>query len=280
MRVPLATVSRRVSDLEKRLGTQLLVRTSRQLELTEAGRAYSIAAREILAAIDDAERTAAGEFAAPRGDITLTAPIVFGRLHVLPIVIAFLNAYPDINANLLLSDKVINFTEDHVDVALRVGDLPDSAMIATRVGSIKSVVCASPAYLRARGPTPGHPSELKKHACIAFEGLTSSTYWTFGEGRGRISIPIRARLVVNTAEAAVDAAIAGLGITKVLSYQVEEALRQRKLTKILAEFEPKPTPVSLVYPSRGALALKTRAFIEFATSRLRARLATPKDGGS
>ena len=214
--VPLATVSRRVSDLEAVLRTKLLIRTSRRLELTAAGRSYVVACRDILAAVDQAERTAAGEYAAPRGEIVATAPIVFGRLHVLPVVVEFLKAFPDIDVRLMLTDRVTNFIEDHVDVALRIGSLPDSSLIATRLGSVRSVVCASPAYLAEHRPAPVRPSDLATHACITFEGLMSPTVWKFFSGKAEISVPIRTRLAVNTAETAVDAAVAGLGVTRSL----------------------------------------------------------------
>lgn len=272
MRVPLATVSRRVSDLEQHLRAQLLVRTSRKLELTDAGRAYVHAIRDVLSSVDEAERAAAGEYAAPRGNISVTAPIVFGRLHVLPAIVAFLDTHPDINIRLMLTDRVTSFSEDQVDVALRIGALPDSGLIALRVGHVRRVVCASPSYLSAHAPVPKHPSELKGHSCIAFEGLTSPTQWTFGKGKTRLSVPVRSRLAVNTAEAAIDAAVAGLGVTRVLSYQVERELRDRTLATILTEFEPEPLPVNLVYPGQGALALKTRVFLDFAAERLRASL--------
>lgn len=278
MRVPLATVSRRVSDLEQHLRARMLVRTSRRLELTDAGRAYVHAAREILSSVDAAERAAAGEYAAPRGTIALTAPIVFGRLHVLPVVTAFLNAHEEINVRLILTDRVTNFVEDQVDVALRIGALPDSGLVASRLGGVRRVVCASPAYLSAHAPAPKHPGDLKGHDCITFEGLASPAQWSFGKGKARVSVPVRSRLVVTTAEAAIDAAAAGLGITRVLSYQIESALRERKLATILTDFEPEPLPVSLVYPGQGALALKTRTFIDFAADRLRQRLGALEPG--
>ncbi len=267
--VPLATISRRVSDLETVLRTKLLVRTSRRLALTDAGRSYVAACREILAAVDQAERTAAGEYAAPRGEIVVTAPIVFGRLHMLPVIVEFLNAYPDIDVRLVLTDRITNFIEDHVDVALRIGTLPDSSLIATRLGSVRRVACASPDYLRCHRPAPTHPSDLNGHACITFEGLMSPAVWKFGSGKAEISAAIRSRLVVNTAEAAIDAAAAGLGVTRVLSYQIADALRARTLKIILGDFEPEPSPVNLVYAGQGLLPLKTRAFIDFATDRLR-----------
>lgn len=267
--VPLATVSRRVSDLEAVLRTQLVVRTSRRLELTDAGRSYVGACRNILAAVDHAERAAAGEYATPRGEIVVTAPIVFGRLHVLPVIVAFLKTYPEIDVRLVLTDRVTHFIEDHVDVALRIGSLPDSSLIATRLGSVRRVVCAAPQYLKQHGPIPAHPSALREHACITFEGLMSPAAWRFRNGKAEMSVEIKSRLVVNTAEAAIDAAAAGLGVTRVLSYQIADALRERKLKVILEDFEPEPAPVSLVYAGQGLLPIKTRAFLDFATERLR-----------
>lgn len=270
--VPLATVSRRVSDLETVLRTKLLVRTSRRLELTDAGRSYVVACRDILAAVDQAERTAAGEYAAPRGEIVVTAPIVFGRLHMLPVIVEFLNAYPEIDVRLVLTDRITNFIEDHVDVALRIGSMPDSSLIATGLGSVRRVVCASPDYLKRRRPLPSRPSDLERHACITFEGLMSPTVWKFRNAKAEIPVAIKSRLVVNTAEAAIDAAVAGLGITRVLSYQIAEALRARTLKILLGDFEPEPSPVSLVYSGQGLLPIKSRAFIDFAAERLRRKL--------
>lgn len=271
--VPLATISRRVSDLEAVLRTTLLVRSSRRLALTDAGRSYVAACRDILAAVDQAERTAAGEYVTPRGEIAITAPIVFGRLHLLPVIVAFLDVYPDIDVRLMLTDRITDFIEDHVDVALRIGTLPDSRLIAKRLGSVRHVVCASPDYLKRRRPVPSHPRDLDRHACITFEGLASQSQWRFRSGKGELSATIRSRLAVNTAEAAIDAAVAGLGVTRVLSYQVADAVRARALTIILDAFEPEPSPVSLVYAGQGLLPLKTRAFIDFATERLQRQLA-------
>lgn len=271
--LPLATVSRRVSDLEAVLRTKLVVRTSRRLELTDAGRSYVVACRDILAAVEEAERIVAGEYAVPRGEIVVTAPIVFGRLHILPVIVDFLNAYPDIDVRLVLTDRVTNFIEDHVDVALRIGALPDSSLIATRLGNVRRVVCASPAYLASHRPAPSRPSDLEKHACITFEGLMSPTSWKFRDGKAESPVAIRSRLVVTTAEAAIDAAVAGLGVTRVLSYQVADALRARTLKIILGEFESEPSPVNLVHAGQGLMPIKTRAFIDFATDRLRRKLA-------
>ena len=270
--MPLATLSRKVSELETHLRTRLVTRTSRKLILTDAGRSYVAACKRILDDVREAERAAAGEYSAPRGELIITAPIVFGRLHVLPVVIEFLNTYPEIDVRLTLADRVVNLQEDHVDLAVRIGELPDSSLVAMRVGSIGRVVCGSPAYFAERG-TPKRPNELSKHDCITFNGLTSPEAWIFPSGKGNISVAVHSRLIVNTAEAAIDAAITGLGITRVLSYQVADAVRTGALLLALREFEPPPVPVSLVHAGQGRLALKLRAILDFAAPRLKARLS-------
>jgi DNA-binding transcriptional LysR family regulator len=270
--MPLATVSRKVSELETHLRVRLLNRSSRRLTLTDAGRSYVAACKRILEDIGVAERAAAGEYSAPRGELIMTAPIVFGRLHVLPVVIAFLEAYPEIDVRLALADRVINLLEDHVDVALRIGELPDSSLVATRVGAIRRVVCASPRYFAERG-TPKIPGDLAGHDCITFGGLTSAQEWIFTVGKSAKPVAVHSRLVVNTAEAAVDAAVASIGITRVLSYQAAAALRAGALTLALRAFEPAPSPVSLVHAGQPLLPLKLRAFLDFATPRLKARIA-------
>jgi DNA-binding transcriptional LysR family regulator len=270
--MPLATVSRKVSELETHLRIRLVTRTSRRLILTDAGRSYVAACKRILDDVREAERAAAGEYSAPKGELIITAPIVFGRLHVLPVVLEFLKTYPEIEVRLTLADRVVNLQEDHVDLAVRIGELPDSSLVAMRVGSIGRVVCGSPAYFAERG-TPKRPNELSKHDCITFNGLTSPEAWIFPSGKGNISVAVHSRLIVNTAEAAIDAAITGLGITRVLSYQVADALRTGALLLALREFEPPLVPVSLVHAGQGRLALKLRAILDFAAPRLKARLS-------
>jgi DNA-binding transcriptional LysR family regulator len=213
--MPLATVSRRISELEEHLKTRLVTRSTRQMTLTDAGRSYVEACRRIIEQVEDAERTATGEYSAPKGHLTVTAPVVFGRLHLLPVALEFLAAYPDIDLQLVLSDRILNLLEDNIDLAVRIGVLPDSSLIATRIGSTRQVVCASPAYLAARG-RPKHPDDIGSHACITFESLVSRRAWTFTIGRAERAVPIRSRLAVTTAEAAIDATTAGLGLTRVL----------------------------------------------------------------
>ena len=267
--MPLATVSRKVSELEAQLKTRLLNRTSRKVTLTEAGELYVAASRRILDEVHEAERAASGEYSAPKGDLVITAPVVFGRLHVLPVVTDFLKAHPEIDIRLLLSDRLAALLEERIDVAVRIGELPDSSLIAARVGSIRHVVCASPAYFAARG-RPARPADLATHDCITFEGLASPRAWNIGK-RGD-SVVVHSRLVVNTAEAAIDAAIAGLGITRVLSYQVAGTVAAGKLVLVLRDFEPPPWPVSLVFAGQRLSPQKLRAFLSFATPRFKEAL--------
>ena len=269
---PLATVSRKVSELETHLGTRLLNRSSRRIALTDAGRSYVEACKRILEDVEEAERSASGEYSAPRGELIITAPIVFGRVHVLPIVIEFLAAYREIDVRIMLADRVANLLEDDVDLAVRIGELPDSSLVATRVGSIRRVICGSPGYFAERG-MPTTPGDLGTHDCITFEGLLSPRAWTFTRDKSEVSVAIHSRLIVNTAEAAIDAAIAGVGVTRVLSYQIANAIRAGTLAIALQEFEPAPWPISLVYAGHGLLPLKLRAFLDFAAPRLKARLS-------
>ena len=268
--VPLTTVSRKVSELEAHLETRLLNRSSRKLTLTDAGRSYVTACRQILDDVSEAERGASGEYSAPKGNLIITAPVVFGRLHIVPIVSEFLKAYPDIDIQMVLADGVANLLEDRVDLAIRIASLPDSSLVAARVGSIRRVVCGSPVYFAARG-IPTSPCDVRTHDCITRDGKTFENAWTFTTGNSDIAVEIHARFIVNTAEAAIDAAIAGVGIARVLSYQIVDAVRAGMLATVLEDFEPEPLPVSLVYAARGLLPLKLRAFIDFATPRLKAR---------
>ncbi|MBI5128186.1 MAG: LysR family transcriptional regulator [Rhodopseudomonas palustris] len=270
--VPLATVSRKVSELEAHLKTRLFNRSAKKLSLTDAGRDYVVACKRILEDLDEAERVASGEYSAPRGSLVVTAPVVFGRMHLLPVMLAFLEAYPDIDIRLLQSDRVSNLLEEHVDLAVRIGELPDSSLVATRVGSTRKVVCGSPNYFAARG-VPQTPDDLRTHQCITFETLGSPDAWTFTMGEADPSVAVRSRLVVSTADAAIDAAIAGTGVTRVLSYQIQDAVRDGRLMVVLKPFEPAAWPVSLVHTGQRLLPKKMRAFLDFAAPRLKAALS-------
>ncbi len=272
LRMPVPTVSRKVSELEAQLTARLLTRSTRKLALTEAGTAYLAACKRILEDVTAAERGAAGEYQAPRGELAITAPIVFGRLHVVPVVAEFLELYPEVNVQLTLVDRPLHLLDEHLDLAVRVGELPDSTLVATRIGLLRKVVCASPGYLAKYG-TPRTPQELTNHQCVNFAGLTGPEGWSFGVGRDQEPIRIRARLVVNTAEAALDAAIAGVGLTRVLSYQAAPAAKAGALVVVLKKYQPAPLPVSLVYTRQPLLPQKLRAFLDYAAPRLKARLA-------
>ena len=270
--MPLPTVSRKLAELEAHLGTRLLNRTTRRVTLTDAGTSYVAACRRILEEIAAADRRATGEYVAPKGDLVITAPVVFGRLHVVPVVTNFLTTYPDINVRLILSDRNAQLLDDHIDIAVRVGSLPDSSMMALYVGTVRQIVCGSPSYFEKYG-VPKKPSNLSGMPCVTFEALGSSATWSFvRSGRRITSVPIVSRLSVNTAEAAIDAAIAGLGVTRILSYQVAKAVASGTLETVLADFEPEPLPINLLYATGGTLPLKLRAFLDFAANSLRAAL--------
>lgn len=274
--IPLATVSRRLADLEAHLGTRLITRSTRTLVLTDAGRDYLAACRQILEQVDEAERAATGAYAKVAGQLVLAAPIVFGRLHIVPVAAGFLERHPEIDIQLRLGDRNVNLIEEHVDAALRIGSLPDSNLVATQVGTVRRVVCASPDYLRRFG-TPQTPDALAAHRCISFDGLDAASAWTFaGADGGKRTAPIHARLTVTTADAAIAAASLGLGLTRVLSHQAAEALRDGRLVRVLADAEPGAVPARLVCPGQGRLPMKTRAFIDFAAGRLRERLQAPQ----
>lgn len=270
--IPLPTVSRKLAELEAHLGgTRLLTRSTRRLSLTEAGADYVAACKRILEEIDDADRRASGEYVVPKGELVLAAPIVFGRLHVVPVVSAFLATYAEIDVKLLLSDRNAQLMDDHIDLALRIGALPDSAMIALRLGTVRWIVCASPAYLGAHG-RPETPADLAQLPCVTFGFADAATPWIFALEGGVRSVTVRSRLSVNTAEAALDAAAEGVGLTRVLSYQAARAISDGTLEPVLKAFEPEPLPVSLIHVPQRMLPLKTRSFIDFAVPRLRERL--------
>lgn len=272
LNMPLPTISRKLSELEAHIKTRLVHRSTRKLTLTDAGTSYLTACRHILEAVSEAESAAAGEYSAPRGNLVVTAPIVFGRRHVLPITTEFIAAYPDVDVQLVLGDRSLDLLDEHIDVAVRIGELPDSSLVATRVGAVRQVVCASPGYLKQHG-TPKHPNDLARHACVTFSGLPSPDAWTFPFGRTKLAVPVHSRLIVNTAEAAIDAAINGTGITRVLSYQIADAVKAGTLRTVLKKFEPALMPVSLVYTGQRRVPQKLRAFLDYATPRLRANLA-------
>jgi DNA-binding transcriptional LysR family regulator len=269
--LPLATVSRKVSELESHLKADLLIRSSKGLELTPAGRSYVAAAKTILEQLNEAERAAAGEYSKPKGDLVVSAPIMFGRLHVLPVVMTFLAAFPEVSVELMLTDRVTHFLDDQVDVALRIGDLPDSSLIATRLGKVRRVTCASPTYLATR-TLPITPQDLVSHDVISFERVSTDTVWHYWSDDHEVPIAVRSRLSVSTIDAAIDAGLAGTGILRAMSYQVADFVRAQLLKLLLEPFEPAPRPIHLIYDKQNRLPLKVRAFVDFVVPRLRDRV--------
>jgi len=268
LKVPLATISRKVSELEAHLNARLLMRSSRNISLTEAGQSFVAASRRILQDVSDAERDVSGENAMLKGELVLSAPIALGRFYLLPVVEEFLRDYPSIDIRMMLADRRMNLIEDHIDIGLRVGELNDFSLVAKKVGTVRRVVCASPAYLKRRG-TPKTPADLKAHDCITFENTLSSQAWTFNVGKAKKSFPIHSRLIVSTAEAACDAAIAGVGLTRMLDYQVAAPLRTGALKLVLESCKSSPKPVHLIYEAGRHLPLKIRTFLDYAGPRLK-----------
>jgi DNA-binding transcriptional LysR family regulator len=271
LNMPLATVSRHLAALEDEVGVRLMTRTTRHLALTEPGRHYLESCRRILAELEAADLALAGQHLEPRGEIAITAPAMFGRLHVVPIVVAFLEAFAPVTARLLLVDRVVDLIEEGLDVSVRIGVLPDSSLMATRVGGIRLVTCASPSYLAEHG-TPATPQELAGHGCISFGSFSPAERWVYAGPAKSRWVPVHSRLSVNTADAAIEAARAGLGITRVLSYQAEASVAEDALRLILEDFEPEALPVNLLHREDRLPQAKVQCFIAFAAPRLRSQL--------
>jgi DNA-binding transcriptional LysR family regulator len=262
-----AAVTRAVAELEARLGVRLLSRTTRAVSITEPGQRFLAGARRVLADLTEIEQAAIGQGSAPRGELRLTAPIVFGRRHVLPLVTDFLEKFPEVSVRLMLLDRPADLVEDGFDAAIRIGSPADSSAIATRVGVLRRIVVAAPAYLKRRG-RPKTPRELAGHDTIAFLGMDGMERWRFAGG---VEAPIKPRLIVNTAEASIDAAVAGFGITRVLSYQAVDALSGKSLIRILRDHEGGDIPVHVLYPDGRHPPPKLRAFLDLLVPRLRER---------
>jgi len=276
LKIPLASVSRKVSELESHLKVKLLTRTTRALEFTDDGRSYVVLCRRILDEVQEAERTVTGEYTTPKGQLTITAPIVFGRLHVVPLLADFLKSYPGVDVMLMLTDRGVDLLDEKVDLAIRIGELPSSSLIASRVGEIRQLTCGSPEYFKNR-KRPKNPQELKSHDCVNISALGSSKSWVFYSGKSKFNVSIRTRLEVTTAEAGIEAAALGVGITRALSYQVASYQKKKQLEIILEDFEPAPWPVHLVHSAGRIVPLKLRAFLDFAAPRLKSELNKMKE---
>jgi DNA-binding transcriptional LysR family regulator len=273
LRIPIATLTRNVSDLETLVGTKLLMRSTRKLELTDAGVDYLASAKQILEQVDEQERRAAGEFTAPRGELVITTPVQIARLRLLPIIDQFLALYPEIRIRLIQSDRNVDLIDSHADVAIRVGRLRDSSLVAARVGSLRVVMVASKELLRKYG-APETPDDLRGYPCVAFDSPSLSPWRFRHPDTGHLfTIAELPRLLVSSPDAAVDAAIDGIGTTLILEHDVDAAIKAGKLNIVLQEFEVEPIPVHVVYLSRNVMPIKVRRFIDFAVPKLRETLA-------
>jgi DNA-binding transcriptional LysR family regulator len=273
LKIPVSTLTRKVTDLEEMLGTRLLIRTTRKLMLTDGGASYVAAARRILDLVREQEHEATGEFTSARGELVITAPMQLGRLHVLPVINQFLTQYPEITVRLLLSDRNIDLIDSHADLAVRIGELADSNMIATRVGSLRPILCASPTFLEQHG-LPQEPDEVAKYSCVVFNSPYLSP-WRFRLPATNkvLTLEVAPRLEVTTPDAAVSAAVDGVGITLVFEHDADQALSGEQLQILLPQFEVGPVPVHLVHVSRSLMAIKLRHFIDFAAPKFRESLS-------
>lgn len=268
LRLSPPAVTRAVSALEDRLGARVFNRTTRSLTITEVGQRFLDSARRVLVDLDAAEKEAVGETAMPQGHLTITASVTFGRSALAPLVCGFLNQHPRVTASVVLLDRVVNLVEEGIDLAVRIGPLPDSSLIAKRVGAVRRILVASPDYLARRG-MPVSPADLKLHSVIAFTGLMPNREWRFASDRSPNSVALNPTLEINDATAAIAAAEMGHGITIALSYMVHEKIREGKLVVVLDDFTPSARPVHLVYPRTRLVASKVRAFVDYAAPRLK-----------
>ena len=270
--VPLPTVSRWIAELEEQLGTQLLTRSTRKVVVTDSGQHYYESVSRILESLAEAEAEAAGEYRSPRGQLSITAPALFGKLHVLPIVRDFMASHAEVSARLLFSNFVADMAAEHIDLGIRIGNVTDASLIASKVGEVRNFYCASPGYLSARG-SPRRPEDLCKHDCITFSKSSDPVPWLFRrQSQAQQSVSVVPRISVDAADAAAEAAIAGGGVTWLYSYQAAPYFALGSLIAVLAEFEADPVPVNIVYPAGRLVPQKVRHFIDFAAGRLRTAL--------
>jgi DNA-binding transcriptional LysR family regulator len=256
-------VTRLIAALEQHLGVRLLQRTTRSVTLTDAGRRYLERVRRILADLEEAERAAEGERTRPSGRLVVSAPVGFGRLHVSPLMSAYLKRYPDVSAELRLEDRVISLVEDGIDVAVRIGHLADSSLVARHVGEMRRIIVASPAYLKRHGE-PKTPQAIASHQTVQFGATAATGEWRFADGANEFRVNIAPRLATNSADAAIQYAEQGGGLTRVLAYQAADAIKRGRLRILLEKFEQPPLPIHIVYPTSRLLSAKVRAFIDLA----------------
>lgn len=261
-------VTRAVAALEKRLGVKLLTRTTRFVRATDAGLRYLEHARRIIADLNEADDAAAGVDAAPRGQLAVTAPVLFGRLYVVPSMVEYLRRYPDMSLTALFLDRIVNLFEEGMDVGVRIGELPDSTMRAIGVGHVRRVVCASPEYLERSG-IPQVPMDIARHTVIAASPVTPIAEWKFVTGKKKIIIKVNPRLTVTNNDAAIQAALQGFGMTRLLSYQIAPHLASGQLQTVLSEYEPPPLPIHVLHREGRQASAKVRTFVDLLVERLR-----------
>jgi DNA-binding transcriptional LysR family regulator len=259
---------RTLAALERELGATLLNRTTRRIHLTDEGRQYLEHCRAILGQVQEAEAALHSRRAAPRGKLAVTASVVFGRRYIAPLMNEFIQRHPEVTAELLCVDRVVNLVEEGLDAAVRIGHLGDSSLIAIPLGEVRRVVCASPVYLRRNG-TPRRPEDIRAHRCIRFTGLAPRDEWHFRVNTRRVRVPIAGVLTCNQADAAIDACASGLGLGSFLSYMVAPLRRAGRLKYVLEDFEPEPLPVQFLYPHSRALSTTVRAFADLCVRKLR-----------
>ncbi len=262
-------VTRAISSLENDLGIKLLNRTTRYVRCTEAGERYLIDVKNILSQVQIANDAAAGVNATPRGHLTVTAPVMFGRMYVMPGILDYLSHYPETEVDAVFLDRMVNLLEEGIDVGIRIGELPDSSMRALKVGSVRLILCASPEYLKKNG-IPQSPTALPNHSIISSRGVTASPHWSFECQGIQQLIKLKPKLTVTSNDAAIEAAVSGFGITRLLSYQVAPHLATGKLKIILENYEPPSKPVNVVHRENHLTTAKVRAFIDLIAARLRA----------
>jgi DNA-binding transcriptional LysR family regulator len=264
-----AAVTRAISGLEDQLGIKLLLRTTRNVRLTEAGRRYLDDTRNILASITEANEAAAGVNSSPKGNLSVTASVLFGKAFVMPCIVEYLKQFPEVEVSAYFLDRVVNLVDEGMDVAVRIGHLPDSSLKALRVGQVRRVLCASPEYL-ARNGIPQHPGDLLRHTVIAASGISPRVEWKFGAVDDPTMVRMKPRLTVTSNDAAIAGAVDSLGITRLLSYQIAPELAEGKLKIILSEYEEAPWPVNVLHRESKYGSSKVRNFIDMLVERLRA----------
>lgn len=267
----LPAVVRTLGALEADLGVRLLNRTTRRNALTDEGREYYERCKRLLVDLDEAEAAIAQRRTTPRGRLRITSSVLLGRLYVAPVVTEFTSRYPSVRAELLLLDRIVDLVEEGIDAGVRIGELPDSSLVAVPVGRTRRVFCASPEYLEKAG-TPRRPGDLAEHRCIDFTGLSGVAEWKFGDGRNVERASVNAAFTTNQVDAALDACVRGVGVGQFLHYQVQSLLNEKRLRRVLTDHEPATIPIQVVYPHARLLSSNVRKFVDWAVPQLRTRL--------